>query len=265
MTLNLNHSLIQDKSVERSLFILTQRGDKKSLDSIIDSHQRLVAMIARKKIGHARTNSMDDLIQAGNEGLIRAIWKFDPEAGYRFSTYAYRWIEMTIDRLCLDHGETVSMSNEASKRLRQAKHIENRVYQETGHAPDIATVAESLGTSAVDLSYIYNAIDPLSIDGPDNEDDDFCLHELLTIARDDSPEMTETEEKNLRRAINEIAKLPEEMNGIIIDYFGFEDTPLDYDELASKYKMTTDKARHLVNSALRTIRNALTSPQMRMF
>ena len=135
----------EEKEVARR----AQAGDESARQRMIECNLRLVVRIARRYIN--RGLPLLDLIEEGNLGLIHAVKKFDPERGFRFSTYATWWIRQTIERGIMNQSRTVRLPIHIIKDINSCLRAARRLRQETGHTPRMAAIAEFLGREVADV------------------------------------------------------------------------------------------------------------------
>ncbi len=151
-------------------------GDEKARDRFIASNVPLVISIANR---YTNNGMLDDLIQEGCKGLIRATEKFEPERGYRFSTYATWWIRQAITRYIAEQGE-IRLPSHQNERLRKAKNIQNRTYQEEGEYLSEEELAEEMELDINALKEIRKIQDRRfrSLDSTVGEDGNTTIGEL---------------------------------------------------------------------------------------
>jgi RNA polymerase primary sigma factor len=145
---------------EKDLSRRARAGDEKARKRLIESNLRLVISIAKKYRG--RGVPFEDLIQEGNAGLIRAVEKFDPEMGNRFSTYATWWIRQAVTRAVADHGRTVRLPTHVVDSLYRLRRVESTLSVELGRDATEEEIAERLGTKLEEAHRLREVAQPIS-------------------------------------------------------------------------------------------------------
>lgn len=145
---------------ERDLSRRAREGDRMARRRLIESNLRLVISIAKKYRG--RGVPFEDLIQEGNAGLIRAVEKFDPEMGNRFSTYATWWIRQAVTRAVADHARTVRLPAHVVDSLYRLRRAESSLSIELGRDATEEELAEQLGTKPEDARRLREVGQPIS-------------------------------------------------------------------------------------------------------
>src|SRR3712207_4968625 len=149
-----------DAGEERDLSRRAHEGDKVARRQLIESNLRLVISIAKKYRG--RGVPFEDLIQEGNAGLIRAVEKFDPEMGNRFSTYATWWIRQAVTRAIADHSRTVRLPAHVVDSLYRLRRAENALSIELGRDATEEELAERLGIRTEETRRLREVSQPIS-------------------------------------------------------------------------------------------------------
>src|SRR3990167_7915021 len=121
---------------------LVKQGDASARKRMIESNLRLVVKIARRYLRSGMP--ILDLIEEGNIGLIRAVEKFDPERGFRFSTYSAWWIQQTIERAIMSQNRTIRLPIHMVKRLNRCLKASNRVAKHLNHEPSAEDIAQAM-------------------------------------------------------------------------------------------------------------------------
>ena len=163
---------------EVSLARLVEQGDAAAKDRLVQANLRLVVPIARRYCN--RGLALLDLIQEGNLGLIRAVEKFDPSRGFRFSTYAKWWIRHGVTRALSDQGRAVRLSSRTGEAIGKLIRAQRRLRQDLAREPKPEELAAVLGISAERVRDIAAMIgEPVSLDSPAGCDDESVLADYV--------------------------------------------------------------------------------------
>jgi RNA polymerase sigma-32 factor len=247
---------------EKELAIrLSEKGDLDAARTLIISHLRFVAHIARGYSGYGLPIS--DLIQEGNVGLMKAVKRFDPTVGVRLVSFAVYWIRAEIHEFILRNWRIVKVATTKAQRklffnLRSSKKRLGWFNQE-----EVETVARDLGVSTAEVREMESRMSgqDIGFDLRDDDDDDAPTAPVAYLQdQSQSPadelENTQWEEHNRVRLLNALSTLDERSQDILAQRWLAEDKAT-LQELADKYGISAERIRQLENNAIKKLRNAL--------
>jgi RNA polymerase primary sigma factor len=243
-----------DAGEEKDLARRAGGGDMKARQKLIESNLRLVISIAKKYRG--RGVLFEDLIQEGNAGLIRAVEKFDPEMGNRFSTYATWWIRQAVTRAVADHARTVRLPAHVVDALYRLRRAENALSIELGRDATEEELVERLGVKPEEARRLREVSQPISsINAKINADEGSEFGELLPDERS-GDDYARVEVGQWERALVEaVRSLPEREARIIEMRHGLDGSgTLTLREVSEELGISQERARQVEIKALRTIR-----------
>ena len=221
-----------------------ERGDLDAKERMINSNLRLVVSQARRYQGHGL--SMEDLVQEGMLGLIRAVEKFDWRRGFKFSTYGTLWIRQAIQRGLQNHGRTIRVPVHVAQRQVKVRKLESELSAKLQREPsdeEIAAVAELPVDEIMELRELNRAM--TSLDQPVGEDGETAFGELLASDAPEPSDQVANAERD-RRVDELVGQLPEDERNVIRLRFGLTgDEPLTPRQTGSELGITTERARQL--------------------
>ena len=229
-----------------------ERGDLAAKDRMINSNLRLVVSQARRYQGHGLP--MEDLVQEGMLGLIRAVEKFDWRRGFKFSTYGTLWIRQAIQRGLQNHGRTIRVPVHVAQRQVKVRKVEGELSTRLGREPtdeEIAAVAELPVEEVAELRELSRGL--ASLDQPVGDDGETAFGDLLAS---DSPEpdqqIADADRDNRVNAV--VGRLPEPERNVIRLRFGLAgQEPLTIKQTGTELGITPSRARELEEQGLRRL------------
>jgi RNA polymerase primary sigma factor len=163
---------------EHRMAMQIREGNEHVRAQFIKANLKLVVSVAKRYQG--RGLPLEDLIQEGNLGLLRAVEKFDATRGYKFSTYAFWWIRQAITRAIADQGRTIRLPVHLGDKISRLKGITLRLQQEFGREPTSEELAEHMGISAEKVQELHKAsLEPVSLDLPLHEGQELDLGDVI--------------------------------------------------------------------------------------
>jgi RNA polymerase primary sigma factor len=234
----------------------TRRGDETARSELVEKNLRLVIPIAKKYRGKGLP--FGDLIQEGNMGLMRAADKFDPEKGFRFSTYATWWIRQAIQRAIADKGRTIRVPVHMGEKIRKMARTYNELSIQLEREPTDEEVAEGLGWDVDRVKDVKWAIpdatslnQPLSSEEGSSELGDFVEDERDSEEADEVVKVVET-----RRLMESVERLPERQRRVLIRRYGLDGEKLaTLAHLSEELGVSRERVRQLQREAERALRD----------
>jgi RNA polymerase primary sigma factor len=238
------------------LEVLVHQGER-ARAQLINSNLRLVVSIARRYQGHGLT--LLDLIQEGSLGLMRAVDKFDPSRGLKFSTYATYWIRQSVGRAIADHGRTVRLPVHLGERLSRLARVRQELIQRLDRDPTAEELALELGLTVEQVTRAEQAsMTPASLDETHTEDGTGSLAEIIADPLQLSPLEQVTHSLLRDDLTSAMAHLSQRERNILRLRYGLEgETAHTLEQIGRRLSLTRERVRQLESEALKKLRDPL--------
>ncbi|MUK60414.1 RNA polymerase sigma factor RpoS [Aliivibrio fischeri] len=243
---------------------LALKGDEAARSRMIESNLRLVVKIARRY--NHRGLALLDLVEEGNLGLIRAVEKFDPERGFRFSTYATWWIRQTIERAIMNQTRTIRLPIHVVKELNVYLRAARELSQKLDHEPTPEEIAEKLDKPVSDVSRMLRLNERVaSVDSMVAGESDKALLDILPDTKNSDPE-SETQKDDINTSlVGWLGQLNPKQKEVVARRFGllgYEAATLE--QVGVEIGLTRERVRQIQVEGLRRLREIMTNQGLNM-
>ena len=256
-------SVYQYESELRAYLENIDREAEKAKNHLTEANLRLVVSVAKKHIGHGM--SLLDLIQEGNIGLIRAVEKFDPHKGYKFSTYATWWIRQAITRAIADQARTIRVPVHMIETINKLLRVSRRLAQEYGREPTSKEIGLKMGMPSEKVREIVKVAQlPISLELPMGEEEDSHLGDFIED-RNAMPPVDAASKQLLKEQIDEVlSSLTHREQRVLQLRFGLDDgRSRTLEEVGQEFKVTRERIRQIEAKALRKLRHPSRSRKLK--
>jgi RNA polymerase primary sigma factor len=244
---------------EKELAERIETGDNEARDQMVRANLRLVVNIARSYVNKGL--SLQDLIEEGNLGLLRAVEGFDPRMNTRFSTYASYWIKQSIKRALVNTAKTIRIPAYMVELLAKWRRAASKLQDELGRVPSQEEVARVLGLPKKKLNIIKKAIRIYnSVPQTDQIEAGWSIDEMLMDGRSKTPDTEMVETDDLKQVLHLLGKMDQREATVLRMRFGLDaEEPKTLKEIGECLGLTRERVRQIESEALHKLSESLSA------
>lgn len=252
---DINDTPLLNAEEERTLAARIAEGDPFAREHMVKANLRLVVNIARGYVNKGL--NLEDLIEEGNLGLMRAVEKFDYRKGYKFSTYATWWIRQAITRAIADQGRTIRIPVHMVETINRLVKTSGALLQQLGREPTVEELAREMQMPPERVSEIMKvAPGPLSLETPIGEEEDSHLSDFIEDHEAVSPSEAATRVILREKIEDALNNLTERERDVLKMRFGLDDgCQRTLEEVGRHFKVTRERIRQIEAKALKKLRS----------
>jgi RNA polymerase primary sigma factor len=253
----INETALLTADQEKELAYAIESGDTEARDQMVRANLRLVVNIARGYTGKGL--ALQDLIEEGNLGLLRAVEGFDPSMNTRFSTYASYWIKQSIKRALVNTAKTIRIPAYMVELLTKWRRATNKLSDELGRPPSNEEVARYMGLPRKKLNIIKKAIRVYNaVPQTDQGEQGWSIEEMLMDSRSKTPDTEMVETDDLKQVMQLLEKMDKREATVLRMRFGLDEVePKTLKEIGESLGLTRERVRQIESEALSKLSEAL--------